>query len=154
MRLKPAMMHVAWAAAMLSLGCAQAEAAPLHSGVWSGVYQCAQGLTGARLSLSVGPDGAATGLFEFYAVKNNPTVPRGCFEMAGRVDADGRLALAPGAWRLHPAGFVTVSLAGQQIAGNRLVGQVQGPGCSSFALMPAKIGAFQAAPSACVGVIS
>lgn len=143
--------------AVLALGAAwlqPVQAAPLRNGVWKGVYQCAQGLTGATLTLTVAPDGTAAGLFEFFAVQQNPGVPRGCFEVAGRMDPSGHLALAPGAWRLQPPGFVTVGLDGQMITGNRLVGKVQGPGCMSFALLPAKPAALSTAPSACVGAIS
>lgn len=130
-----------------------AAAAP-RSDNWTGVYQCAQGLTGARLTLTVAPDGTAQGLFEFYPVTQNPGVPRGCFEMAGQLDAEGHLVLAPGAWRLRPQGFVSVGLSGLELAGGRLVGAVQGPGCGSFALMPAKPASLADRPSACLGAIS
>jgi hypothetical protein len=154
MRLKPRISRLLVALAVSGVAVQQAKAAPLHSGVWRGVYQCAQGLTGATLTLTVAPDGTAAGLFEFFAIKQNPGVPRGCFEMAGRMDEAGHLALAPGAWRLRPPGFVTVGLAGQEIAGDRLVGEVQGPGCMNFALLPARPGSLAAAPSACIGAIS
>lgn len=154
MRLTPRISRLLVALAVSGVAVQQAKAAPLHSGVWRGVYQCAQGLTGATLTLTVAPDGTAAGLFEFFAIKQNPGVPRGCFEMAGRMDEAGHLALAPGAWRLRPPGFVTVGLAGQEIAGDRLVGEVQGPGCMNFALLPARSGSLAAAPSACIGAIS
>jgi len=130
-----------------------AASAP-RSDNWTGVYHCAQGLTGAHLALTVAPDGTAEGLFEFYPVTQNPGVPRGCFEVAGRLDAGGHLVLAPGAWRLRPQGFVSVGLSGQELAGGRLVGAVQGPGCGSFALMPAKPASLADRPSACLGAIS
>ncbi|HTI00652.1 MAG TPA: hypothetical protein VL752_06860 [Acidisoma sp.] len=154
MRLKPGICRLLVTLAISGVAVQPAEAAPLHSGVWRGVYQCAQGLTGAMLTLTVAPDGTAAGLFEFFAIKQNPGVPRGCFEMAGRLDQAGHLALAPGAWRLRPPGFVTVGLDGQAIAGDRLVGEVQGPGCVNFALLPAKPGSLDSAPSACLGAIS
>lgn len=154
MRLKPGIGRLLAVLAVCGAAMQQAEAAPLQNGIWRGVYQCAQGLTGATLTLTVAPDGTAAGLFEFFAIKQNPGVPRGCFEMAGRMDQQGHLALAPGAWRLRPPGFVTVGLAGQMLAGDRLVGEVQGPGCMNFALLPVKPGSLNAAPSACVGAIS
>lgn len=154
MGLKPGISRLLVALAICGLAVSPAKAAAVQSGVWRGVYQCAQGLTGAMLTLTVAPDGTAAGLFEFFPIKQNPGVPRGCFEMAGRMEPNGRLVLAPGAWRLQPPGFVTVGLAGQEIAGDRLVGAIQGPGCLSFALLPAKPGSLAAAPSACVGAIS
>jgi hypothetical protein len=154
MRLKPGISLLLVALAVSGVAVPQAKAATLQSGVWKGVYQCAQGLTGATLTLTVAPDGTAAGLFEFFAIQQNPAVPRGCFEMAGRMDQAGHLALAPGAWRLRPPGFVTVGLAGQKIAGDRLVGEVQGPGCMNFALLPIKPGSLAAAPSACIGAVS
>ncbi len=141
-------------AAVIGLAAPVAHAASGRTAVWTGIYQCAQGVTGARLSLSIAPDGAAQGLFEFHDIAQNPGVPRGCFEIAGRLDSAGHLTLQAGSWRLRPPGFVTVGLTGEEISGDRLVGQVSGPGCSTFALVPAGPVAIEAAPSACLGVVS
>jgi hypothetical protein len=154
MRAPPGISRLLMTLAVCGLAVPSAQAAPPHSGVWRGVYQCAQGLTGAMLTLTVAPDGTAAGLFEFFPITQNPAVPRGCFEMAGRMEPNGHITLAPGAWRLRPPGFVTVGLVGAQIAGDRLVGEVQGPGCLNFALQPVKPGPLAAAPSACIGAIS
>ncbi|GAB0119410.1 hypothetical protein [Acidisoma sp. 7E03] len=153
MRLKSGLCHLA-AAVTLCCALPAAGRAAVQSGSWSGVYRCAQGLTGAHLTLVVAPDGTAEGLFEFYAITQNPGVPRGCFEMSGHLDQAGHLALAPGAWRLQPPGYVAIGLTGAEDGADRLVGEVQGPGCSVFALVPVAPGLPASTPSACQGAIS
>lgn len=111
------------------------NAALTQTEVWRGAYHCAQGTTGVTLTLLVQPGGRLQGLFEFYPVTANPAVPQGCFEMAGLIDPEHRVTLTPGPWRRQPAGYVTVGLIGQEIDSNRLIGTVDGPGCSTFALV-------------------
>ncbi|GAB0112853.1 hypothetical protein [Acidisoma sp. C75] len=130
-----------------------AAAAPVTR-AWSGAYDCAQGPTGLRLLLTTEPDGSAHGLFDFHAVKQNPDVPQGCFELKGRIDAAGRFTLLPGAWRLQPPNYVSVALVGQEIAGGGLAGRVLGPGCTGFALQPLPRAAWGALQSACIGAVS
>ncbi|MCB8883512.1 hypothetical protein ACELLULO517_24910 [Acidisoma cellulosilytica] len=126
-----------------------ASAAATRTEVWRGAYSCAQGLTGLTLTLLIQPGGETAGLFEFYAVGANPRVPKGCFDMMGMMDRNHHLTLAPGAWRRHPTGYVTVGLTGDEVDAKRLVGTIAGPGCSTFALvrqtMPGQ-------PSACASV--
>lgn len=154
MRLKSGLFHLVTAVALSCALPSGGQAAGVQSGGWAGVYRCAQGLTGAHLTLTVAPDGTAAGLFEFYAIAQNPGVPRGCFEMSGHLDRAGNLMLLPGAWRLRPAGFVAIGLTGAEDGADRLVGEVQGPGCGVFVLMPVKPGSLAAQPSACLGAIS
>lgn len=142
-------------AAILAPGHGTARAADgARVEAWAGIYRCAQGLTGARLVLTAGADGAVHGVFEFYGIPGNPPVPRGCFEVDGRLGSDGGLQLQPGAWRLRPPSYVRVALLGQEIAGQHLVGRVIGPGCSDFSLDPLPAASLRALPSACIGAIS
>lgn len=142
-------------AAVLAPGHGTARAADgARVEAWAGIYRCAQGLTGARLVLTVGAGGAVHGVFEFYGIPENPQVPRGCFEVNGRLGSDSGLHLQPGAWRLRPPSYVSVALSGQEIAGERLVGRVIGPGCGNFTLDPLPAASLRALPSACVGAIS
>ncbi len=128
-----------------------AKAALTRTEVWRGAYRCAQGMTGVTLTLLVQPGGRLQGLFEFYPVAANPAVSQGCFEMAGVIDPEHRVTLTAGLWRRQPAGYVTVGLTGQEIDANRLIGTIDGPGCSTFALVRQTT---PAQPSACASVVS
>ncbi|MCB8874636.1 hypothetical protein [Acidisoma silvae] len=128
-----------------------AQAGGTKTEVWSGAYHCAQGATGLTLTLLVQPDGGTVGLFEFYPVSANPAVPTGCFDMAGMMDRNHHLVLAPGAWRRRPDNYVTVGLTGDETAGDHLVGTIQGPGCTTFALTRQTT---PTQPSACASVTS
>lgn len=128
-----------------------ASAAQTQTEVWRGVYLCAQGMTGVTLTLLVQPGGRLQGLFEFYPVAANPAVAQGCFEMAGGIDPQHRVTLTPGPWRLEPPGYVTVGMTGREIDGHRLIGTIDGPGCSTFALVRQTT---PAQPTACAIVTS
>lgn len=124
-----------WGIGLFVAATVPAAAAVSQTQVWTGAYQCAQGMTGMTLTLLVQPGGGAVGLFEFYPVKANPAVPTGCFDMTGSMDSHHHLTLSPGAWRRQPAGYVTVGLSGDEIDPRHLVGTIDGPGCSTFALV-------------------
>lgn len=130
-----------------------AEAASPPMQVWQGSYDCAQGVTGLTLALSVDPTRQVRALFEFYGITQNPRVPKGCFEMSGSFDASGHLTLAPGAWRVQPPNFVSVGLYGAQ-SGSEMTGTIFGPGCSHFALTLLPPSVANRLPAACLGVAS
>ena len=105
-------------------------------GTWRGAYQCAQGNTALALTIEPRKGGALGALFHFEAAADNPDVPTGCFEMEGRFDpATGQVELSPLRWLLRPKDYVMVGLVGRLTGpGNRIQGQVRGPGCTAFVL--------------------
>ena len=107
------------------------------AGRWQGTYYCTQGLTGVTLTIR-GDDARAEALFHFYPVAENPTVPVGCYTMFGHVDsASGAINLESddSHWILRPANYITVNFRGRFAGGrHRIVGRVEGPGCSTFTL--------------------
>jgi|GEM_PF-2208590 len=104
-------------------------------GTWTGVYDCAQGETGLRLTIERGPGPAdIRAVFAFSPTEDNPDVPRGSFSMTGTV-ADGLLQLHATTWIRQPRGFVTVDLRAPvtEVDPSRIAGEiVDGPGCSTF----------------------
>jgi hypothetical protein len=76
-------------------------------------------------------------LFHFYALRENPGVPEGCFEMTGTFERNhNEVSLGAEGWLLHPPGYVTVDLAGQLDAtGKHFSGSITGPGCGGFDLI-------------------
>jgi hypothetical protein len=117
-----------------------AAGAPISStywnGTWRGVYECAQGLTGLDLTLTVLPSRRVTAVFSFYAVPQNPDVPSGEFVMTGEFGPNpAHLLLHAGAWTAQPFFYVTVDLDGEfRVGPDEYRGKVLGPGCSFFRL--------------------
>jgi hypothetical protein len=97
---------------------------------------CAQGETGLTLTVEPGPGSALRALFHFYAGRQNPGVPEGCFEMAGAFDRAGMtVTLRAGKWLLRPPAYVTVDLSGRiDTGGKHFSGSVIGPNCTIFDL--------------------
>ena len=113
---------------------AHAEDGP--GGIWAGRYACTQGETGLTLTVEPGSGRALRALFHFYALRENPGVQQGCFEMTGTSERDrNEVSLRAGGRLLHPPGFVTVDLAGQIDATGKLTGSITGPGCGGFDLI-------------------
>lgn len=110
----------------------------LLSGEWVGRYQCpgAQGETGMRLVLRRDRDGRLAGVFHFFAVPTNPTVPEGCYRISGTVRGDPPVVtLSGGSWLRRPYRYQTIDLVGTvDPAARTLSGRiVPHPGCTRFA---------------------
>ena len=107
------------------------------TGIWTGHYACAQGETGLTLTVEPRSGRALRALFHFYAIRQNPRIPEGCFEMTGTFDrVRNEVSLTAGDWLLHPPGYVTVDLTGQIDAGGKhFGGSVAGPNCGGFDLI-------------------
>lgn len=134
-------------AALLLLLALPARAQDGVAGTWTGHYTCAQGNTAMALTITAQKDQRVTALFHFEAAADNPEVPTGCYEMAGTYDAaSGQLRLSPWRWLLRPPFYVMVGLDGRLAADGTLAGEVQGPGCTSFAVTRAPS---RADPQAC-----
>jgi len=127
-------MRLAAAAALLGLLGAPAAAQDAAGGTWRGEYVCGQGNTALALTIEPRKDGTLAALFHFAAAPDNPGVPAGCFEMAGRYEpATGRVDLRPLRWLRRPADYVMVGLDGQLSPDAAAIeGLVRGPGCTGF----------------------
>lgn len=106
---------------------------------WRGTYTCGQGQTGLEITLRPVGRGTVAGTFSFYPVPSNPSVPRGCFRVTGRMDQTGRFETSAGQWVRQPPGYQSVNLSGQIGANGGWSGRVVGAGgaCTSFSLQPA-----------------
>ncbi len=132
--------------ATLALGAAGPAASdPLAtvndwSGNWRGTYTCNQGVTGIFLNIKASGDDV-TAVVTFFAVPENPDVPRGEFEMAGQPGAANHLALFPMRWIKAPPGYLMVGLEGAyDEATSEYSGRIYGVGCSRFTLHRAAAG--------------
>ncbi|MEU8271336.1 WD40 repeat domain-containing protein, partial [Sphaerisporangium sp. NPDC049002] len=122
---------------------AAAPATPASSsfdlaGVWHGTYECPQGETSLRLTVSPpAAGGSLSARFDFGPTPGNASVPRGAFTVHGRI-AGGQLRLLPGHWLERPPGWSMVGLtAPLQDAPARpthLEGHMLNPACGTFRL--------------------
>jgi hypothetical protein len=83
--------------------------------VWTGRYECAQGVSALQLTLDVEPDGRARAIFDFGPLADNPTVPNGSYRLRGTaVPADDAItvSLQPDEWIDQPENYVMVGIQG------------------------------------------
>jgi hypothetical protein len=109
---------------------------PWYVGEWRGAYGCNQGVTGLTLTVDQSDAGDITAVFEFYAVPDNPGVPRGSFNMEGTYEG-GTLSLVGTDWIDQPTGYVVVDYEANNERGidpNKLYGTVLGEGCTLFTM--------------------
>ena len=136
-------------------GGAAAQDSPL-TGYWRGTYDCAQGLTGLNLTVRQFFGDSVEAVFHFYAVPQNPGVPTGCFKMSGRLDpATGEFFLESdeSRWLVQPPNYVVVNFRGMLSRDGRAMrGQVDGPGCTRFALQ--RLERPPLAPEACTSALN
>jgi hypothetical protein len=134
--------------AMLAL-CAERPAVsqPLVSaddwtGIWRGTYVCGQGVTGLFLTVMRSGTSDVAAVFAFFAVPENPGVPKGEFDMMGRPGPQGNhLHLSPRAWITSPPRYLMVALDGHyDEASGEYSGSVYGPACTRFILRRDLIG--------------
>lgn len=109
------------------------------TGNWQGTYTCAQGKTGLTLTIDRQDGSTFSGVFQFYPVRENITVPEGCFTVSGRLRSGGALDIIGAKWIKRPDGYITVDLHGRVgQGGTNMSGTVETPGygklCSRFDL--------------------
>jgi len=109
------------------------------TGNWQGTYTCAQGKTGLTLTIDRQDGSAFSGVFQFYPLRENITVPEGCFTVLGRIRSSGALDITGSKWIKRPNGYITVDLHGRVGQGGAdMSGTVETPGygklCSRFDL--------------------
>ncbi|CAK0861260.1 unnamed protein product, partial [Prorocentrum cordatum] len=126
----------------------EAQGAFFEGQRWAGSYLCTQGPTQLRLEVtsvtSVEGQDVVRADMEFKFQNDNLDVIRGLYEVAGRVELQGRsLVLEPAAWKQRPKknpnSFIMVGLQGvvsrTEAAGElRFAGSVPSFGCDSFEL--------------------
>jgi hypothetical protein len=102
------------------------------TGIWRGTYVCAQGVTGLFLTVRRIGESDVTADFAFFAVPENPGVPKGEFDMTGRPGPQGNhLQLSPHAWITRPPHYLMVALDGDyDEASGEYSGRVLGPEAS------------------------
>lgn len=102
---------------------------------WRGSYTCGQGETGLEVTLRPAGQGRVEGTMSFFPLPTNASVPRGCYRVAGQVDAANQsIELRGGQWLRQPPGYHTVDLRGRIGADAGISGQVIGGECSQFQL--------------------
>jgi hypothetical protein len=106
---------------------------PAHT-VWTGRYECAQGVTAVQLTLDVEPDGRARAIFDFGPLADNPTLPNGSFRMRGTakpLDDAIDVHLSPEEWIDRPDNYEMVPLhAGIDATRRALRGRLLNDGCA------------------------
>lgn len=125
--------------AMLTPPARAQGASAVLTGNWQGTYVCAQGKTGLTLTIDRQDGHTFSGVFQFYPVRENITVPEGCFTVSGRIRSGGAVDIIGATWIKRPAGYITVDLHGRLgQRGTNMSGTVATPGhgklCSRFDL--------------------
>lgn len=104
--------------------------------VWTGRYECAQGVTAVELTLDIDSGGAAIAVFEFGPLADNPTVPAGAYRMRGVVTQQrDRIAvvLDPDRWIEQPDGYMMVGLRATIDRDRRKIeGHIENASCDWF----------------------
>lgn len=99
-------------AALLALTFTGVAHARDLTGVWTGTYVCAQGVTGLELTITA-RGSQLSAVFRFGATPDNPGVPDGAFEMTGHYNRNTEaVALDAGAWLNRPEDYEIVHLRG------------------------------------------
>jgi hypothetical protein len=91
-----------------------ATVAPLPARtVWSGRYECAQGVTAVLLTIDIEANGRARAIFDFGPLADNPAIPNGSFRLAGKAtpaDDAVDIWLRPEEWIDRPPGYEMVGI--------------------------------------------
>jgi hypothetical protein len=111
-----------------------APSRPDVDGVWTGTYDCNQGLTGVQLTITGSTGGALKATVDFYPVASNPGVAQGSYELVGSYSATQGLVLNPDYWINEPAGYEMVGLSAPSPHAKLMNGSVQGLNCSTFSV--------------------
>ena len=111
-----------------------APSRPAVDGVWTGTYDCDQGLTGVQLRITGSTASALKATLDFYPVASNPGVAKGSYELVGSYSAAQGLVLNPDYWISEPAGYEMVGLSAPSPRANLINGSVQGLNCSTFSV--------------------
>ena len=108
------------------------ELLPAHT-VWTGRYECAQGVTAVMLTLDVEPSGAARAIFDFGPLADNPSLPTGSFRLRGTAKPSTDAIdvwLDPDEWIDRPDNYVMVGLhAGIDARRQGLRGRILNDAC-------------------------
>jgi hypothetical protein len=81
------------------------------SGIWKGVYICAQGETNVTMNIEQDQCELST-KFDFSESPNNPGVPSGSARLIGSIDNNGQFNLTGSEWIDQPAGWIIADILG------------------------------------------
>ena len=103
-------------------------------GKWRGSYSCLQGHTGLLLTFDEEVGDAVSGEFSFFALDDNPDVPRGRFAVSATFNTESRSVTVKGVrWIEQPRNYLMVNLIGKlSDDGRQIEGKVEFSGCTSF----------------------
>lgn len=103
-------------------------------GKWRGSYSCLQGHTGLLLTFDEEVGEAVSGEFSFFALDDNPDVPKGRLAVSGTYSAEsGSVAVVGVRWIEQPRNYLMVNLIGKlSDDGRQIDGKVEFTGCTSF----------------------
>jgi hypothetical protein len=103
-------------------------------GKWRGSYSCLQGHTGLLLTFDEEVGEAVSGEFSFFALDDNPDVPKGRFAVSGTYSTEsGSVAVVGVRWIEQPRNYLMVNLIGKlSDDGRQIDGKVEFTGCTSF----------------------
>jgi hypothetical protein len=123
-------------ALVLVVAAAPASSQPTMTltGKWRGSYSCLQGHTGLLITIEGPVGGVFTGEFSFFALDDNPKVPKGRFAIAGTYNPEsGSVSMNGQHWIEQPPNYVMVDLSGKLSSDGRSIdGKVEYEGCTSF----------------------
>ncbi len=112
---------------------------PAHT-LWRGRYLCLQGPTSLTLTLDLTGGGAASAVFDFGPLPENPAIPSGRYLVQGsaiqRPDGGLDVLLAPDRWIDQPTGYAMVGLTATiDPAARTLRGRIDQETCAGVELL-------------------
>jgi hypothetical protein len=107
---------------------------PSIVGEYAGTYTCEQGITGMRLTFRAQQGNAYEATFDFFPIRQNPTVPAGRAIFRGNLDPNSRqLTLTGERWLHRPPGYSFIELQGRfDRSFQQFSGSIPTAGCSTF----------------------
>jgi hypothetical protein len=121
-----------WKGELTNYTVAPAASSSAVTGTWVGSYECVQGKTGLRLTISRAGANLLDATFAFYALPSNPGVPSGSYKMTGEYTGSD-VQLTQDYWIKQPSGYAMVNLDGE-VRGGTFSGSVPYAGCGTFSL--------------------
>ena len=103
-------------------------------GIWQGLYECPQGITGLTLTISGTAPNDLSGNFRFYPTPDNARAANGTYEVSVIFEpASKRFEERGTRWIDQPDGYMFANLRGV-LQGRQLIGTVENEGCGAFEL--------------------
>ncbi len=105
-------------------------------GVWMGTYQCAQGETGIRLTLTAITDSTFDGIYDFFPICSNyaKDVEVGKYYVTGNNDRYRNIKIFGRQWIWRPLDWFMVDLSGK-LFGDKIEGNIVQQSCGNFKII-------------------